>query len=183
MFRILFMALAIVSAAAANASAQSFFESQSRFTDSGLSPTFDAQFVVPGKKVDFMAWALVTGGDDAQWGELLFGLSKNIRPWLWVGVAAGVETDKQPFRINPNIWVGKGRFSTFLAYEDGGSGPWYKSVTTVKVSNLVGVGVHSQKYYGTGPYAEVNLPGKFKVWGSVVVFGDPQSTIGLVKSF
>lgn len=157
--------------------AQTFVEGQVLMRESTVSPQIDGQIEIPGKLVNFYSWFLVSDS----WGEALVGVSKSVKPWLWLAFAAGVETDDKPWRINPNIWAGKGRYSTFLALEQGGSGFWYKSFSTVDLVPRVSVGVHSQSFYGTGPLVQVKLGQGMKVWVSVV--DGPASILGLVKSF
>lgn len=161
----------------APARAQTFMELQNLATGAGVDPTIDVQLELPGRTVNAFGWFLVS----EKWGEALLGVSKAVKPWLWLGVAAGLETHQDPFRVNPNVWIGKRRLSTFLALEYGGSGFWYKSVSLMRLTPRISLGVHSQRFYGTGPRVEVRFNGGYKAWASVV--SGPQSLVGVAKSF
>lgn len=159
------------------ASAQSFVEYQHRFRDGSPSPTLDGQLFIPGKTVNVVGWFLVS--DD--WGEAEVGISKSIRPWLWAAVMAGLEADEAPWRANVTAGGGKGRLSVFFTNEVGGSGYWYKFTSTARVAPLMEIGVHSQRFYGTGPLVQVSLGQGFGFWASLVK--GPQSLVGITKSF
>lgn len=161
----------------AQAPAQTYIESQTLVTDSGIHPKIDGQLIGKGKSVDVFGWFLVT----ESWGEAVVGVAKSIRPWLWAAVGVGVETNDSPWRVNPNLWIGNQLASSFLTIEHGGSGFWYKSTSFVKLRSRVEAGVHSQRFYGTGPAVQISLGDGYKVWGSVVP--GPKSTIGMIKSF
>lgn len=159
------------------ASAQSFVEYQHLFRDGSPSPTVDGQLAIPGKTVDIVAWFLASD----VWGEALFGISKSIRPWLWASVQAGLETDREPWRVNVSAGGGRGRLSVFFTNETGGSGYWYRFTSTARVASFAAVGIHSQRFYGTGPYIQMFLGQGFGVWASVVK--GPESLVGITKSF
>lgn len=164
---------------AESVSAQTFVESQNRFEQGKVSPTIDAQLIVPGKTVDFTGWFLVS----ENWGEALIGVSKSVRPWLWVGFVAGVETNEgRPLRMSPEVWMGNGRVSFFLVTEHGGSGHWYKNTGLVRVSPRLEVGYHSQRFYGTGPMVKVDLGHKVSLWASTAL-DTHKSIVGLKKAF
>ncbi|MEO8065995.1 MAG: hypothetical protein ABI643_04060 [Candidatus Doudnabacteria bacterium] len=162
---------------AAPVSAQTFVESQNLMSRSAVVPTIDAQLEVPGQKVNAFGWFVASQG----WGEGLLGVSKNVTPWLWASIAAGVETDVHPWRVSPSVVVSRGRVTIFGTTEHGGSGFWYKSVGAVRLTSRIEVGYHTQRFYGTGPIVRVNLNQKFSVWGSVVK--GPQASIGIAKAF
>ncbi|MBX4204840.1 MAG: hypothetical protein KW788_01465 [Candidatus Doudnabacteria bacterium] len=157
-------------------SAQTFVESQNELVTTGITPTIDAQVVKSGKKVDLTAWFLVTD----KWGEGLLGVSKSLKPWLWVGVVAGIETDRRPWRISPEVWAGKNRVSFYFVTEHGGSGYWYKSTGLVNVTRRIAFGYHTQRFYGTGPMMKVDLGRGLAVWASTA---DRKARTGLIKTF
>lgn len=159
------------------ASAQSFLEYQHRFRDGSAAPTLDGQFEIPHKAVDIVGWFLVS----EEWSEALLGVSKAFRPWLWTSVSAGVETDEAPWRANVSAGGEKGRLSVFFANEAGGSGYWYKFTSTARVAPFMAVGIHSQSFYGTGPYVQLSLRQGFTLWGSVIK--GPESLVGISRSF
>ena len=161
----------------AQASAQTFVEYQNLFSDSGVAPTFDGLLTGKGKTMDAFGWFLVS----ETWSEAVVGVAKSIRPWMSVSVGVGVDTDDNPWRVGPNVWVGNDRVSSFLILEYGGSGFWYRSMSFAKLGSRVEGGVHSQRFYGTGPAIQVSLNKGYKVWVSGV--SGPKSLIAITKSF
>lgn len=175
-FRLLVVTLAFL-LVTAQASAQTYMESQNLVTDSGIDPKIDGQLIGKGKSVDLFGWFFAS----ESWSEAVLGVAKSIRPWLWVSLGVGVETDDNPWRVSQNAWIGNDHASSFLTIERGGSGFWYRSMSFVKLRSRVEAGVHSQRFYGTGPAVQISLGDGYKVWGSLVP--GPKSTIGLIKSF
>ena len=158
-------------------SAQGFIEYQHRFRDGSPSPTLDGQLSIPRKTFDIVGWFLVND----KWGEVEVGVSKSLRPWLWASVLAGLETDEAPWRASATAGGRKGRLSAFFAAETGGSGYWYKFTSTVRVARPVQIGIHSQRFYGTGPLVQISLVQGFSFWASVIK--GPESLVGISKSF
>ena len=115
------------------------------------------------------------------WGEAVLGVSKSVRPWLWGAVAAGIETDDDPWRGSGTVVGAKGRYSTFFVAEYGGTGYWYRFTGTARLVKRTEVGIHSQRAYGTGPFVRISLGRGFMVWASLVE--GPQSLVGVLKSF
>ena len=158
---LIFVALYILLAPSL-ALSQTFVEAMSRFDKSGnATPTFDGQFA---KAVDdsqgIFVWGLTTEG----WREIYASYYRNLTPWLQVSGGMGVEKADKPIRFGASVWMGKGKISSFLALEDGGSGFWYTYTGTYALSNRVQAGVFSRRFVGTGPYLEVKLVGKTSVW-------------------
>ena len=158
-------------------SAQTFVEYQHIFGEGPAYPTLDAQIEIPQGPVNFYGWFLASDG----WGEGEVGVSKLIRPWFWAAVAAGIETDESPARINIPMWIAKGRFFTFFVNEYGGSGYWYKVTSTALIAPRTEVGVISQTDYGTGPLVQLSLGRGFRFWGSFVE--GPKSLVGILRTF
>jgi hypothetical protein len=175
--RTLILTLVLGLMLASPATGQTFVESQHVFAAGEYSPQLSGQVVKSGKKADLTVWFLVS----EKWGEGLVGVSKSFKPWLWVGMLAGMETSQRPLRVSPEIWVGSDKASVFVAVERGGSGWWYKSVGTVKIMSRLEVGFHSQRFYGTGPLIKATFPGKTEVWCSAV--SGPKFTFGVRKFF
>ena len=150
---------------------------QHLFRGGSGQPTVEAQLEIPGKTVNMYGWFLVSD----VWGEALLGISKSIRPWLWASVSAGIETDEVPWRANVSMWGGKGRLSTLFVGEYGGSGYWYLLKSAARVAPRTEIGIHSQRFYGTGPLVQISLGQGFQVWASLVE--GPESLVGILKSF
>jgi hypothetical protein len=53
--------------------------------------------------------------------------------------------------------MGKAKLSGLAAFEDGGSGFWYKVETNYQVTSKAGIGVLSERYHGTGPKFEISV--------------------------
>ena len=175
--RLMSVILAVLIFAPSPASAQPFVENQTWLRAAGTQLVMEAEIEVPGTPVNFFSWFLVND----EWGEGLVGVSKSVKPWLWLASAAGVEKADTPLRFSQNVWAGKGRLSTVFTMEYGGSGMWYMNKGLVKVAPRLELGYHSQRFYGTGPMLKISLTQKFSVWASVI--NGPQSIIGIHKTF
>lgn len=140
-------------------------ESQNLVKDSKVDPTVDIYVHGPlGGKFEWSVWSLTCKG----WAEAYVGPVWKAAEWLELSGSIGIETDKNPLRYAGSIWMGSGRFSFISFQEGGGSGWWHKEVGTLRIVKSFKAGVHSQRFVGTGPYAEVTV-NKFTVWTSVPV--------------
>lgn len=92
------------------------------------------------------------------YNEAYAGLAYMPFSWLQVAGGMGIESDKSPWRIGAYIWAGKGPWNLLFAYEDGGSGYWYKALATYDLREWLTVGLHSKRFMGTGPYICIKLP-------------------------
>lgn len=77
--------------------------------------------------------------------------------WLQVGVGGGAEQATSKARLGSFLYASKSRYSTFMIYENGGSGYWYLAFTDVRLTNNWSVGTHSQAFLGHGVRAEYRL--------------------------
>lgn len=77
--------------------------------------------------------------------------------WLQVGVGGGAEQATNRARLGSFLYASKNRYSTFIIYENGGSGYWYLAFTDVRLTNNWSVGTHSQAFIGHGVRAEYRL--------------------------
>lgn len=161
--------------------AQSYVELQNLLTSSGYVPQIDGYVSVPGKGVNTDVWFLAT----KNWGEVVIGPSKSFNSGFGASFLVGVESsDRGYWRINPNAWLYRGKLGTYHAFEWGASGFWYKSTATWTVNKHLAVGVHSQRFYGTGPLVSVPINNTYRVWASTVRSnGQNKAMIGLVRNF
>lgn len=118
------------------------------------------------KKWSLTAW----GQKDPDWGQLYAGVSHSFTSWLSAGVGAGVEQDAHPWRVGTSFWMGGRGNDSLLIVETGGSGPWYKYTYTKAVTEKVGLGAYSQRYFGTGPLVQVSIGKSLKLWSAPVTY-------------
>ena len=86
-------------------------------------------------------------------------------PWLSLSLSVGLETHRNPLRLAGSISANKGKWASSYTHEKGGSGYWYKSVSTYQATKKTAVGCFSQRFAGNGPYAERKI-WKFTLWGA-----------------
>jgi hypothetical protein len=87
------------------------------------------------------------------------------KPWIQFALGSGVETDKHPARVGSYVWLGKSKLSGLAAFEDGGSGFWYKVEANYQARKSLGVGMLSERFKGSGPKVELSLPHTgLKLW-------------------
>jgi hypothetical protein len=175
---ILIVLAVLVALNAEEASAQSYVEFQGLARQDSFSPMIDGTLIVPGKPLDTFVYFIASD----TWAEAVVGIAKQVHPSFWFSVGAGVETDEDPWRVNPNVIFTKGRVFSYFGYEIGGSGYWYKSFSTYRVASKLEVGLHSQRFYGTGPLVQVSLGGGYKAWVSVAPT-ESRTFIGLARFF
>lgn len=172
------MCLALLCVLASNVHAQSSFwvESFNKVTREGkYTPQVDGQAVsMFTPKVGVFSWALVNNG----WAEAIVGVHYVPTKHLELDLGTGVETDKNPSRLQAGAFLSISRATLYTAYEIGGSGYWYLAqgnVTVVKKDNAsLGVGFRFQRFAGIGPRVQVEMPkAHLTVWASGPMF-DPE---------
>lgn len=159
--------LFVVIMLSANASAQTtgFAEVQFHVVDGQLSTTMDASTDTKlGGGWSLQSWTLKSAG----WSELQIGIGKSLASWASVSASVGIEESDGLWRTGYSLWLGGRGKSALVLYELGDSGYWLKIVATQQIRKSLKVGVLSQRFVGTGPYAEVKL-GQLKVWATVPV--------------
>ncbi|MEI6529042.1 MAG: hypothetical protein WCN88_01380 [Candidatus Falkowbacteria bacterium] len=116
-------------------------------------------------KMKFTTFILV----EPEWGEQMFGLSYAPAPWVEVGLAAGFEQAPRMFRGCATLWLGKGKFSSFTAFERGiGKDNWWiRNITKYQTSDKLALGFQGWRYNGIGPLIE------YKVVNHISVYGNP----------
>lgn len=162
---------------AASVSAQTFAEFSAEIKDGKATPIYDGQ-VQFGKTQGVQVWGLATEG----WSELYLMYFRSLKPWVSVSAGAGVEQTEGHWRIGGTVWMGKGKFSTFLAFEDGASGFWYTYKGTFALTSRISGGLFSRRYVGTGPLVEVKVIGKTSLWTTYCP-RSAKAMIGLQQGF
>lgn len=162
------------------ASAQTFIENWNMLgKDAGTSVFLDGQIDIPVSKTrGVRVWGLYS----ENWSELYASFRQNLGTHAAVTLGAGWEQDDQPWRVAATMWMGKGRFSSFLALEHGGSGFWYSYKGTAGLTQRLSVGVFSRRFVGTGPMAQVAVHGKTEVWGAYCP-GSKKAVIAVSQGF
>lgn len=148
--------------AVATVQAQNWVEERTFFSQGQATPRLDGSFSRSfNKKFGALAWFQVQNG----YSEAYVGPTVSPASWLQLGVGAGLEQAQHPGRIGGFIWAGKGELSAILIAEDGGSGKWYKAEANYAVNKIVGVGLITERFKGSGPRVEFVLPRTgFKLW-------------------
>lgn len=161
--------------------AQSFAEFEVTHADGTWEPLTTAWVV---KEVDsknaLTIWALTS----RTWGETLVGYQRTVTPWCQAGIGIGLETDKDLWRVNPWLWVGKGRLSAYGTFEEGASGFWYLAKGGAKVHKRFTIGIYSRKFVGTGGYTEVQVEKRTSILTAVTRHqGKTQVVVALHRAF
>lgn len=114
----------------------------------------------------FSAWLQV----EKAWGEAYLGLTYSPRPWVELGVSAGIEQAAEPWRVAASLWLGYGRFSSLTIIENGGSGWWYQSVALIKATNWLKVGAMIKRFEGAGLRLDFALTPATNLWAAYLPF-------------
>jgi len=162
---------AILVATAAQAQTSGYAESYNSVTAERMRPEFRVFITGPLEahgplegKMSWQGWLLVS----RDWSEGVMSVAMAPAAWVSVSVGVGVETDEHPLRCAASLWIGKGKWSLLALHEFDGSSPWHRYVGLYKAKKYLAVGFNSQRFLGTGPYAEVRL-GKVSMWGTYAV--------------
>lgn len=84
------------------------------------------------------------------YAEMCFGPTWHPTKSFSLGVAAGVETADDPWRVAGTVMASHDKFWALGIVEYGGSGLWYKGLASYGVGP-VGLGVIAQRFAGVGP--------------------------------
>lgn len=84
------------------------------------------------------------------YAEMYFGPTWHPTTSFSLGVAAGIETADEPWRVAATVTASRDKLGALAIVEYGGSGLWYKGVVSYSVGP-VGVGVLAQRFAGVGP--------------------------------
>lgn len=106
---------------------------------------------------------------NAHWGQAYGGIVVKATDWLSVSVGAGMETDKNPYRLNLSLFAVKNKWKLMQIYEYGGSGFWYNIMLNHQLTEKHSVGMIFKRYYGLGlSYAYAFKAVPVSVLGSVM---------------
>lgn len=115
------------------------------------------QFLLEGqtstKDVGYFAYAL----ESKCWNEAYAGFTYSPTTWSQIALGYGQEQMPDPTRFGGWIWLGKGKVSCLYLFEDGGSGPWHKTVIQYQATPVVSLGVVSLMNQKLAPMAEIKL--------------------------
>lgn len=157
MKRILFSVVVVLLAwISINAQAEFKVDLENRLIDAkGVTPImniFGASDLT--KKIQFFGFSSTSKAYNEAYAGLIY------MPFSWLQIAGGmgIENAESPWRIGAYIWTGKGPWNLLLAYEDGGSGYWYKALVTYNLKEWLNVGLHTKRFMGIGPYLCIKLP-------------------------
>jgi hypothetical protein len=135
------------------------------------------------RKVGAYVWAQTGPGYHQVYG----GPTYTPKSWVQVGGALGIEKsgDKLSPRVGGFVWISRGRFSNIILLEGGGSGPWYKNQTSVRLPKGVNASLVVQRFAGIGPEIQVKIPKtKLSVRASVLARdGGPTYKVALRFNF
>ncbi len=140
-----------------------------------LSPQVKIYLTYKGKnKLGFYCW----GQASRSYSQVYCGPTYSPKGWFQVGFGAGLETAKKPVRSGGFVWTGKGRFSNLLVIEKGGSGLWYRNVSSAQVGKNVTLSFVTQRFSGTGgridlvvPTTKLSLSAEYQIPTSTSRFG------------
>jgi hypothetical protein len=141
---------------------QNWVEERTYVTTQSATPRIDGLFTA---KVKGNLGGFVWFQTQASYSQAYAGATFSPKPWVQFALGAGLEEAKHPARIGSYVWVGKARFSALAAFEDGGSGFWYKVETNYQAGKIVGLGTLSERFKGSGPKLEASIPHTaLKLW-------------------
>lgn len=113
--------------------------------------------------VNWWAWTL----NSRSWGEAYAGIAYAPTTWIEGGVAYGIETADPSGRLGTFLWAGEERWYVICFYEDGGSGPWRRTIGNFYFTQNFGLGAMEQRGLGSGPRLELKW-NSFMVWGTML---------------
>jgi len=143
-------------------SAQNWVEERTYVTVRAATPRIDGLFTakIKGSMGGFV-WFQTQQGYSQAYGGGTF----SPKPWLQLAIGAGLEDSKHPARVGSYVWLGKGKIYGLAAFEDGGSGFWYKLETNYQATKMLGIGSLSERFKGSGPKVELSIPSTtLKLW-------------------
>ncbi len=116
------------------------------------------------EKIGVFAWALTS----KTYSESYAGVTYSPKTWISTAIGVGVEDSKHPWVVGGNIWVGKKALSNFLVIERGGSGLWYKNLTSYQLRKDFKLALIKEKFKGFGPHAALDIPKTdLQVWSTL----------------
>lgn len=121
-------------------------------------------FITYGGKTKVGSFCWIQVG--TEYYQVYCGATYSPKKWAQLGAAVGFEKDKNPLRAGTFLWLGKGKLSNLLVVEAGGSGVWYRNVSSYQAHKNLTLSVSSQRYSGTGGRVDFRIPKTpFKIGG------------------
>ncbi|OGN07468.1 MAG: hypothetical protein A2669_01995 [Candidatus Yanofskybacteria bacterium RIFCSPHIGHO2_01_FULL_48_25b] len=105
-------------------------------------------------------WAFSTPG----FSEVYAGPVWYPTPNIELSFGVGIENADKPLRMGTAFLYLGAEYTVFSAYENGGSGYWYKVTVTKKVAGRWSAGFHSRRFSPTGPLFEYRPNGRYTIW-------------------
>jgi hypothetical protein len=146
---------------------QKWVEERTYVAAGQATPRFDGLLTndIKGKVGDFV-WFQTQQG----YSEAYAGITYAPKPWIQFALGTGLEEDKRPLRFGSYVWVGRKKNSGLAAFEDGGSGFWYKVEANSQIRTWIGLGLLAERFHGVGPKFEFSIPViRAKVWTAALV--------------
>lgn len=131
------------------------FVLENKLTLEGVDPKLKLFTDVPAvEHLSVSGAAVVAPG----YAEMYLGPTWSPSKTLSLGVAAGIETAEDPWRVAGTVTVSHDKFWGIGIVEYGGSGLWYKGLATYRVG-LVSFGALAERFDGIGPRIGVSYKG------------------------
>lgn len=147
-------AVAVLVLSASVVSAQSFVRPELFIQSDGVSPQLSlwlsGTFNEGKSRHGVWFWGVANDG----FAEGIGGYSVYLNRSIQLGMGVGPSTEPGVTRWNPFVWIGHGRISSFLTYEDGAGDPWYMVQTGYEITKMTSAGFLIRKYVGVGPFMQ-----------------------------
>ncbi len=141
---------------------QNWVEERTYISGGVATPRIDGLLTRPVKgALGSFVWFQVQQG----YGQAYAGATYSPKPWVQLALGGGMEEDNHPARLGSYVWAGKGPASALAVFEAGGSGFWWKMETNYQARPVLGIGMLTEAYKGTGPKLEFSVPHtRLKLW-------------------
>jgi hypothetical protein len=147
--------------------AQNWVEERTYVSGNTATPRIDGLITHPIKgELGGFCWFQT----QATYSQAYCGPTYSPKSWIQFALGSGIETNKHPARIGSYVWLGKQKLACLAAFENGGSGFWYKAEANYQIRKALGLGMLSERYHGTGPKFELLIPHTaLKLWVAPLV--------------
>jgi len=174
----LFIALLLPTAASAKNSL--YAEELNHITADKLEPHF--QLFAPYKLTKYVGlYSWVSAHWD--WAEIVNGLILSPTPAIELGVAGGVESADNLWRINTFLWMGNEKGYVLGMWESGASGFSYNLEGSCQVLSWLGAGFFAKSKMGFGPRVQFNIPKKNVMLYVAPLYNSESKNFGGVVGF
>lgn len=94
------------------------------------------------------------------WAEAYVGPTYSPKPWISIGLSAGIEQNKPLFRGAGSLWLGHKKTSFLFLWEKGfGKGNyWYKATLSYQAQPSFAIGLVAWRFTGIGPIFTYEIP-------------------------